>query len=256
MLTVSSRTNLHVTAGDGIMRAKGICRHVPGALRADYVLALASSDEGQLLVALPVTGARVSARHNIAGEPREDLVFDGVKPAMVLASSEHVREFRTRLLLYRAIAMLGAGERALDLTVSHVTDRAQFGSALSRKQVVQHYAAEMFGALATVRAACEAAMLTLQAGSGNAALAAALATRIEADRMASIVARLAHQLHGAIGFTEEHILHLSTKRLTAWRQDDLGETACAIELARLALGFGGPWEVMVANGRDIAAAPS
>jgi acyl-CoA dehydrogenase len=65
--------------------------------------------------------------------------------------------------------------------------------------------------------------------------------------MASVVARLSHQLHGAIGFTQEHPLHFSTTRLTSWRQDDLSETACALELARLVPGLGGPWVTLTAR---------
>jgi acyl-CoA dehydrogenase len=102
----------------------------------------------------------------------------------------------------------------------------------------------MFGALTATRAACDAAVSAL---AGGTSLAASLATRIEADRMASVVARLSHQLHGAIGFTQEHPLHFSTTRLTAWRQDDLSEMACALELSRLVPGLGGPWDTLTAR---------
>jgi acyl-CoA dehydrogenase len=105
----------------------------------------------------------------------------------------------------------------------------------------------MFGALTATRAACDAAVSALAGGAGPASLATSLATRIEADRMASVVARLSHQLHGAIGFTQEHPLHFSTTRLTAWRQDDLSETACALELSRLVPGLGGPWNTLTAR---------
>jgi acyl-CoA dehydrogenase len=247
MLTVASRSDLQVSVVQGRTVATGSCRQVPWARAASHVLAVAASDDSELLVVLPALEGRITFRQNIAGEPRDDLVFDAALPVVIVAGSEAVREFRSRLLLYRSLAMLGAGEHALDLTVTHVTDRAQFGSALSRRQVVQHYIAEMFGAIASARSACDAAMLALAGGASTAVLAAALATRIEVDRMASTVARLSHQLHGAIGFTEEHILHLSTKRLLAWRQDDLAETACAIELSRLVPGFGGPWDVLTAG---------
>jgi acyl-CoA dehydrogenase len=212
------------------------------------VLAVANSERGALLVALPIAQAQIIPRHNIAEESRDDIRFEETVPLAVIAGGKALGSFRSRLLVYRSLAMIGAGEHALDLTISHVTDRYQFGSALSKRQVVQHYIAEMFGALAAARSACDAAMLALAGGADAAILAAALATRIEVDRMASIVTRLSHQLHGAIGFTEEHILQLSTKRLTAWRQDDLSETSAAIELARLVPEFGGPWDVLTAAG--------
>jgi acyl-CoA dehydrogenase len=247
MMTVGIRGDLKVTDAGGNTVVSGSCRQVPWGRAASHIVAVAQSDAGDRLVALPVAEASVTEGRNIAGEPRDQLTFGDVAPLAVFEGSAAVAELRSRLLLYRSFAMMGAGERALDLTVAHVTDRSQFGSALSRRQVVQHYVAEMFGALAAARAACEAASLALAGGAGPSALAAALATRIEADRMAGTVARLSHQLHGAIGFTQEHSLHFSTKRLTAWRQDDLAEAACAIELALLVPGFGGPWNALTAR---------
>jgi acyl-CoA dehydrogenase len=246
MMTVSGRSDLAVTQADGQIVVSGTCRHVPWGRAASFVVAPAQSGAGQVLVALPVAAASVTSGRNIAGEARDQLSFEAAAPVALVDGSGSVEEFRSRLLLYRSLTLLGAGERALDLTTTHVTDRSQFGSPLSRKQVVQHYIAEMFGALTATRAACDAAASALAGGTGLATLAASLATRIEADRMASVVARLSHQLHGAIGFTQEHSLHFSTTRLTAWRQDDLSETACALELSRLVPELGGPWNTLTA----------
>ena len=248
MLTLTARSELRLSESDGKTVVSGICRQVPSARSSSHIVATATSNEREVLVALAVADAELTQRQNLAGEPRDDLRFDLCEPLAVMSGAEVTREFKARLLCYRSFTMLGAGEHALDLTITHVTDRTQFGSALSRKQVVQHYVAEMFGALAAARSACDAAMLSLESGACPAVLAASLATRIEAHRMASTVARLAHQLHGAIGFTEEHILHQSTKRLTAWRQDDLAERACAVELACMVSGLGGPWDLMTAAG--------
>jgi len=247
MMTVSNRSDLVVTRVDGRNVVSGSCRHVPWSRTASLVVALGQSKAGQVLVALPTAEASVTSHHNVAGEPRDHLTFDAVAPVAKVNDSGAVLELRSRVLLYRSLTLLGAGERALDLTITHVMDRTQFGSPLARRQVVQHYIAEMFGALTATRAACDAAVSTLAGGTGPASLAASLATRIEADRMASTVARLSHQLHGAIGFTQEHRLHFCTTRLTAWRQDDLSEAACALELARLVPGLGGPWETLTAR---------
>jgi len=246
LLTVASRVNLEVTlVGDGHV-VSGSCRKAPWSRTATHVMALAGSGGGRALVLLPISEAKRESGVNLAGEPRDYLTFDVATPQALLTDSALVEEFRSRLLVYRSLAMLGAGERALDLTVTHVSDRKQFGSPLLKKQVVQHYIAEMFGALTAVRAACEAALQSLGAGAGS--LPAALATRIEADRMASTVARLSHQLHGAIGFTLEHQLHRFTTRLTSWRQDDMSEADCALELVRLVSDMGGPWAMMTARG--------
>lgn len=241
MMTIASRSDLTIIQSSGSTVVTGSCQHVPWARTASHVLASAKSDVGQLLVALPVAVASLTEGHNIANEPRDQLRFDAVTPLITVEDTDSVAELLSRVLVYRSLALLGAGEKALDLTMAHVTDRSQFGAALSRKQVVQHYIAEMFGALKSTRAACDAATTAFADGCNLTAFAAALATRIEADRMSSTVARLSHQLHGAIGFTQEHPLHFSTKRLMAWRQDDLNETNCAVELARLVPRIGGPW---------------
>jgi acyl-CoA dehydrogenase len=57
------------------------------------------------------------------------------------------------------------------------------------------------------------------------------------------VAAIAHQLHGAIGTTEEHRLRLTTTRLWSWRDEDGSAGECFAELGRAAMraGAGGLW---------------
>ncbi|MGH2652363.1 MAG: acyl-CoA dehydrogenase family protein, partial [Actinomycetota bacterium] len=54
------------------------------------------------------------------------------------------------------------------------------------------------------------------------------------------VAAIGHQLLGAIGFTVEHRLHLSTTRLWAWRQEFGNDRFWSDRLARMALASGTP----------------
>jgi acyl-CoA dehydrogenase len=58
-----------------------------------------------------------------------------------------------------------------------------------------------------------------------------------------VVARLAHQVHGAIGTTREHPLHRLTLRLWSWRDDFGSERHWQQELGRLVLDSD-PWEVI------------
>jgi acyl-CoA dehydrogenase len=252
ILTVASRNDLVAQHADGRWTVSGRCWQVPWGRSASDVVAFARSEHGPVLVVLPITDEVLTFRQNLAGEPRDGLTYDAVTPVTAVArvaDDEAVLAFRSRVLVYRSLTMLGAGERALEMTTTHVGDRTQFGRALAHRQVVQHYVAEMFGALTATRAACDAAIAGLVGGNRAATLAASLATRIEADRMASLVARLAHQLHGAMGFTQEHPLQLATMRLASWRQDDLSEVACALELSRLVPDLGGPWNALTDRGR-------
>jgi acyl-CoA dehydrogenase len=74
-------------------------------------------------------------------------------------------------------------------------------------------------------------------------MSAVLAAKAQASDSAGIVAAIAHQLHGAIGTTEEHRLRLTTTRLWSWRDEDGPASACFAELGRAALeaGAGGLW---------------
>ncbi|MGH3565959.1 MAG: acyl-CoA dehydrogenase family protein, partial [Pseudonocardia sp.] len=81
------------------------------------------------------------------------------------------------------------------------------------------------------------------AGSTSFAVAAAKARTSEAG---GVVARIAHQVHGAIGFTREHALRLLTTRLWAWRDEDGAEAEWQAELGVRVLGEGpdGLWPLL------------
>jgi alkylation response protein AidB-like acyl-CoA dehydrogenase len=106
---------------------------------------------------------------------------------------------------------LGAVEGACRLTREHVTTREQFGRPLSRLQAVAHRLAEMECARVLLEVAASAAL-----GLEPARVAAAAAL---VDPIATTVARLAHQLHGAMGVTRESPLHRYTTLLWSLRDE-------------------------------------
>ena len=75
----------------------------------------------------------------------------------------------------------------------------------------------------------------------EAALVAIATAKAQAGASAEVVARLAHQVHGAIGTTQEHSLHRVTLRLWSWRDEFGSERYWQEQLGRLALA-GDPWE--------------
>ena len=70
--------------------------------------------------------------------------------------------------------------------------------------------------------------------------------KARASEAAGVVARIAHQVHGAIGFTREHDLRLATTRLWAWRDEDGSEAQwqAVIGAAALAAGPEGLWPLV------------
>jgi acyl-CoA dehydrogenase len=193
---------------------------------------------------------------NLAGEPRDEVALGGA--AEVHAAPAGTADFARRLLrLFRSLLIAGAAQRALDLTVTYVQEREQFGRPLARFPTVQQELARMAGEVALIAAATQAAVAaeaSLPAADGlpaedglvaGDAVSAVLAAKAQASHGAGIVAAIAHQLHGAIGTTEEHRLRLTTTRLWSWRDEDGSEAECFAELGRAALDAatqgGGLW---------------
>jgi hypothetical protein len=125
--------------------------------------------------------------------------------------------------LIRALAMAGALETLVELTVAHVSERVQFGRALAGFQAVQHALARLAGEAAGASAAAHLAADSFANASPQSTVAIAAARARIADA-ATVAIGIAHQLHGAIGFTEEHRLHWFTTSLWSWR-DEFGSAA-------------------------------
>jgi acyl-CoA dehydrogenase len=146
---------------------------------------------------------------------------------------------RRRTALMRSAQMVGALERVQELTVTYAAERRQFGQPLNRFQAVQQQLAELAGEVALARAAVEAA------AADPTALRVA-AARVVAGRAAGRASAIAHQVHGAIGFTQEHRLHRFTTRLWRWRDEQGTEAAWAESLGTLLARAGADrvWEVL------------
>ncbi|MEI6485707.1 MAG: acyl-CoA dehydrogenase family protein [Sphingomonadales bacterium] len=131
----------------------------------------------------------------------------------------------------------GLCESVLAQTLEWTQTRQQFGKPLSKKQAVQHSLAQMAAEVAAAGAAVGLAGLGL-AGAHPPLLWAAKARASEA---AGSVAALAHQLHGAIGVTAEHRLHLFTRALWAKRDAHGSEHALYAGLGADVLARGSLW---------------
>lgn len=142
----------------------------------------------------------------------------------------------------RAFQIAGALESALDMTLEHTATRVQFGKPLQKNQVVQHELAKLAGELACATAAADLAADALARGDVLGVAAGTLRAREAAGAGASIAA----QMHGAIGFTQEHRLHLFTTSLWAWRDEFGGQVGWAKLLGAAAIeaGSAGYWPMV------------
>ena len=154
---------------------------------------------------------------------------------------------RRGLTLARCAQATGAMQAALDLSISYAQDRVQFGRPLARFQAIQH---ELAVAAEEAAAATTATDLVLAAVGQSGLMADRVepllqaATLVVANAIAN-VHRVSHQVHGAIGFTQEYFLHRHSLNLLRWR-DELGHLqqsslACAEALGEKVLAADTLW---------------
>lgn len=206
---------------DGDLVVSGRLPRVPWGRRADQVIALADTPEGLQMVAVAPTS--VTEGENLAGEPRDAVTITDQRvlgPHAAPAGALTPDEIRLRAAVLRASQAAGAMESILNLTVEYAGQREQFGAPIATFQAVQQHLVTIATGAAAVRASVEA-VVTVDAAHRR--LAAASAT-ITASIQSTPVARAAHQVFGAIGVTDEHQLHLLTRRLWSW-QDEYGDAA-------------------------------
>ena len=177
----------------------------------------------------------VTKGENVAREPRDSLRFAGpVLAAAPLAVTAD--DLRMAGATARAQQMAGGLIRLTAMTTQYALDRTQFGRPIGKFQAVQQNLAVLAGQTA---AACAAADLAAEAVGETMALMPIAAGKARAGEAASIGAGIAHQVHGAIGFTFEHALHFTTKRLWSWRDEFGNDAYWNRALGRHMAGVGG-----------------
>jgi acyl-CoA dehydrogenase len=209
--------------GPGRFTLSGTVTDVAWSGAARHLVVLAAGAAGPVLALVDVSGIEATSASNLAGEPRGSLVLDDVAASGSLLTSAQVEEWKARYALARAVQLAAALEQVLAWTVQYAGERVQFGRPLGKFQAIQMELAEMAGEVTAVTALTDAAVQAVERNE-NVVLAAA-AAKVRAGSAVEVVARLAHQVHGAIGFTQEHKLHHLTRRLWSWRDEAGSELA-------------------------------
>jgi alkylation response protein AidB-like acyl-CoA dehydrogenase len=132
-------------------------------------------------------------------------------PATPLAGPGAVDAAAPRMWVHAAADALGTGQRALDLAVTYAGARVQFGRPIGSFQAIKHKLADAYTALSGARSAVWAGAWTVENDPHRATSAARLAL-VTATEAAFSVAAAGLQVHGGIGFTEEHDAQLLLKR--------------------------------------------
>jgi alkylation response protein AidB-like acyl-CoA dehydrogenase len=117
----------------------------------------------------------------------------------------------SRALVLLAAQAVGAAGRALDISVAYAKDRRQFGQPIGRFQAIKHTLAEMLIDVENARSATYNAAWALDEARDDRELAVTMAKAVATENAVRVIHH-AIQVHGGIGYTWEHDLHLLLRR--------------------------------------------
>jgi acyl-CoA dehydrogenase len=198
-------------------------------------------------LALVDAGGAVTPTFNMAGEARDTIDLSRAKVIVTAPLTDAARIVEAEGALVRAVQMSGAMSRVLDHCLTWANDRVQFGRPIARFQAIQHLMAELAAEAAAASASSMMAVEDTAARGDRLSIAIAKARSGEA---AGRVCAIAHEVFGAMGFTQEHSLHYATRRLWSWRNEFGAEVKWQAEIGRTIAAGGADklWETLTAHG--------
>ena len=215
----------------------GRARGVPFAKAARHIAVLATAASGASIALVDTAAVRIEASLGLGGDDSDTVVFDKVAPKMVKPAPKGMDQTALMLMggVARSLQIAGALESMLDISVRYANERVAFEKKISKFQAVQHNLARLAGESAAALAAATSAADAIcnAAGFDDAVFLEAVAAKVRCAEAAEKGSAIAHQVHGAIGFTIEHILHRFSLRALAWRDDFGSESYWAVELGKL-----------------------
>jgi acyl-CoA dehydrogenase len=213
----------------------GRARRVPWGARAEHVVVVADGGGSPMVALVAGGGAKVEADASLAREPRDTLTWSGAP--VVAAAPLHGRLGKQPVwaggALVRSAQMAGGLEFLLAQSAKYVTERKQFGRPLAAFQAIQQNLALLAGHTAAAGMAAQQAFHAVdRTGEGGDASFEIAVAKVRTGEAAGLGAGIAHQAHGAIGFTYEHSLHFVTRRLWSWRAEFGAESHWSVALGR------------------------
>jgi len=183
---------------------------VPNAEGADTIIVTAEGGRHFAVAAADVTIE--PARALDATRPLFTVTLDGTA-GIELTGTDFGRAWHA-IAVMAAAESVGVAARVTQTTVEYAKERKQFGRAIGSYQAVSHACAQMFLETEGARSVTYWAAWALDHDPETAYMAANSAKAYASDAAVN-VARSALQVHGGIGFTWEHDLHLFLKRAEA-----------------------------------------
>jgi 3-oxochol-4-en-24-oyl-CoA dehydrogenase len=199
---------------DGVFRLTGNKMFVC-ADGADGFLVSAEGQDGPApyYVARDAPGCTLTAMPTVEGRRLAALSLEDARADLIRSSNvpgDAVEVLHNLALIALSAELLGVMEQAQEMTLDYLRLRKQFGKPIGSFQALQHQAASMYVRIEATRS------LMYQVAANNDAWridpAMAIAVKAKASEEALYVTKACIQLHGAIGFTDEHDIGLYLKR--------------------------------------------
>ena len=222
MTVVPTTETLTPSGADEEVGRSGPLHKVPWARHATAMVAVVRQEGAATLCCVDLPQDRVIPGTGVGGEPSDhvDLPLAALSEAATAPLNDSARLLRQGAAV-RAAQMAGALEGVLELTANYARERVQFGRPIAKFQAIQQQLAELAGEVAAALTAARAAVAVMDDPHAMFEIAAA---KCRVNDAATRGAAIAHQVHGAIGFTQEYALHHLTRRLWGWREEFGNET--------------------------------
>jgi alkylation response protein AidB-like acyl-CoA dehydrogenase len=208
---------MEAEAGDGGVTLNGEKVLVMDAVAADFML-VATSDERRHIVDTGADGVSIERESSIDSTRSLYTVgFDGVEVPAERTLAGQGGDFYPvlqRVCVALSAEMTGIAQRTMEMAVDYAKERQQFGRPIGSYQAVSHRCAQMLLETEGARSATYYAAWAADASTDDLPLAASMAKAYASDA-GWRVANASLQVHGGIGFTWEHDLHLWLKRARA-----------------------------------------
>jgi len=201
----------------------GSANAVPGARNARQIVAVVGVGDDVHVVQVSTVNCELKAHTNLAGEPWDQVSFNAVdvEQTGTLPAGVGKESIEAMGALIRCVQAAGALSAALELTIEYSKERVQFGRPIGKFQALQQSIASFAGEVAISNASADAATEAVERAGGvdHEAWVEIATAKTLLEEAVNLGAAVAHQVHGAMGFTYEHQLHHLTRRLWSWRDE-------------------------------------
>lgn len=223
---ITTSSSLHqeltITETNTGIKLNGFLRNIAAARHAKSIVVLLNYKQKKHALILDPGQGNLIHGQNMAGEPVDDMAIENltINSSQLINGKGTLEDIHQLAALTRCVMCWGALARVLELSIAHATERTQFGRPIAKFQAVQQDIAKLAGEVAATHVTVDHAVGSYcAAGNSKHFSSLVAAAKVVSCRAAGFAATVSHQIHGAMGFTNEHPLHLFTRRLWTWREE-------------------------------------